>query len=95
MIRNVVVGRLRPEVAAQDIEAALAAIVALDPPGCVDLKVGRDAGLREGNWDFSIIGDFTDVESYRRYDTDDEHNRIRREMFAPISEEIVRIQFEI
>jgi hypothetical protein len=94
VIRNVVVGRLKPGVDRARAEEALAAIVALEPEGCLDMKVGVDAGLREGNWDFSITADFVDVESYRRYDADDEHNRVRRELFAPISEEIIRIQFE-
>jgi hypothetical protein len=94
MIRNVVVGRLRPGVAPEEAEKALDAIVALDPPGCLDMKVGLDAGLREGNWDFTITADFADVESYRAYDLDEEHGRIRAELFAPIAEEIVRIQIE-
>lgn len=94
MIRNVVVGRLRPGVAPEDAEKALDAIVALDPAGCLDMRVGLDAGLREGNWDFTITADFVDVDAYRAYDTDDEHNRIRRELFGPIAEEIVRIQIE-
>jgi hypothetical protein len=95
MIRNVVMGRLRPGVNPEDAEKALDAIMALDPPGCLDMKVGLDAGLREGNWDFTIIGDFADVDAYRAYDSDDEHNRVRKELFAPISEEIVRIQIEV
>jgi hypothetical protein len=94
VIRNVVVGRLNPDASRFDAEAALAAIVALKPPGCLDMRVGLDAGLREGNWSFAITADFADVQSYRRYDEDDEHNRIRREMFAPIAAEIVRIQIE-
>lgn len=94
MIRNVVVGRLKPGADRRDAEQALAAIAGLELEGCLDMRVGVDAGLREGNWDYSITADFADVEAYRRYDLDDEHNRIRREMFAPISEEIVRIQFE-
>jgi Stress responsive A/B Barrel Domain len=94
MIRNVVVGRLKPGADRRDAEEALAAMTAMTLEGCLDMRVGLDAGLREGNWDFSITADFADVEVYRRYDADDEHNRIRREMFAPISEEIIRIQFE-
>jgi hypothetical protein len=94
MIRNVVVGKLRPGVSRETIEAALAAIVALDPPGCLDVRVGVDAGLRPGNWSFCISADFADADAYRAYDTEAEHNRIRAEMFAPISEEIVRIQFD-
>jgi stress responsive alpha/beta barrel protein len=94
VIRNVVVGRLKDGVAGEEVERALAAIAALELEGCLDMRVGVDAGLREGNWDWSITADFAAVEAYRRYDLDDEHNRIRREMFAPISEEIVRIQFQ-
>ena len=94
MIRNVVVGRVRPGVPQEQIKRALAAIVALHPPGCLDMRVGVDAGLRPGNWSFSITADFADADAYRAYDAEDEHNRIRQEMFAPISEEIVRIQFE-
>ena len=93
MIRNVVVGRVRPDVPRAQLEEALAAIVALDPPGCLDMRVGVDAGLREGNWSFSITADFSDEESYRRYDLEQEHNRVRRELFDPICEEIVRVQF--
>jgi hypothetical protein len=93
MIRNVVVGRVRAGVARETVEEALAAIAALDPPGCRDMKVGVDAGLREGNWSFSITADFADEDAYRRYDLEDEHNRVRRELFAPICEDIVRVQF--
>jgi hypothetical protein len=94
MIRNVVLGRLHPDAPAGAVEAALAAMVALELDGCLDLKAGVDAGLREGNWSFSITADFVDEDAYRRYDLDEEHNRIRREMFAPISAEIARIQFD-
>jgi hypothetical protein len=93
MIRNVVVGRVRPGVPRQQVEEALAAIVALDPPGCLDMRVGVDAGLREGNWGFAITADFADEDAYRRYDLEEEHNRVRRELFGPICEEIVRGQF--
>jgi hypothetical protein len=95
VIRNVVMGKLKDGAAREDAERALAAILALEPEGCVDLRVGLDAGLREGNWDFAIVGDFVDVAAYQRYDEDEEHNRIRRELFAPIAETINRIQFEV
>lgn len=92
MIRNVVMGRLHPGVAREAVEEALAAIVALAPEGCLDLRVGVDAGLREGNWDFAIVADFVDEDAYRRYDLDAEHNRVREQLFAPISAQIVRLQ---
>jgi hypothetical protein len=93
VIRNVVVGRLRPGVDRARAEEALAAIVALEPEGCLEMRVGTDAGLREGNWDYSITADFVDEDAYRGYDAEAEHNRVRRELFDPISEQIVRIQF--
>lgn len=94
MIRNVVLGRLRPEADQAAVQRALDAIVALQPPGLIDVKVGLDAGLRDGAWGFAITSDFVDVDAYRRYDAEEEHNRIRREMFAPLCEELARVQFE-
>jgi hypothetical protein len=102
MIRNVVVGRLRQtddlEQRAADaalLKEGLAAIAALRLPGLVAMDLGEDAGLRAGGWSFAITNDWTDVDSYRAYDADPEHNRIRAEFFAPICEEIARVQFEI
>lgn len=95
MIRNVVVARLRPDATREDAEQGLTAMKALQIDGLLDMKVGRDAGLREGNWDLAITADFADAAAYQRYDADEEHNRIRREIFAVICAEIVRIQFEV
>jgi Stress responsive A/B Barrel Domain len=95
MIRNVLVARLRPEATPEDAERGLAAMRSLQIDGLLDMRSGLDAGLREGNWDLSITTDFTDAEAYRRYDTDAEHNRIRREIFAPMCTEMARIQFKV
>lgn len=94
MIRNVVVGRLHPDVPRAAVQRALAAIVALRPEGCLDVRVGVDAGLRPGGWGFSITSDFVDEQAYRRYDLDAEHNRVREQEFAPICAEIARVQFD-
>jgi len=93
VIRNVVVGRLNPGVELAEIEPGLAAIMALEPRGLLDCRVGRDLRLRDESWDFAITCDFVDAVAYRSYDTDVEHNRIRREMFAPFCSEIARVQF--
>lgn len=102
MIRNVVMGRLRQpaddEQRATDqkmLRQGLAEIAALSPPGLLAMHVGVDAGLREGGWDFAITNDWTDADAYRGYDADAEHNRIRRDIFAVITETIARVQFEI
>ncbi|WP_448610980.1 Dabb family protein [Geodermatophilus sp. URMC 60] len=93
MIRNVVVGRVRPGTDPALVQEALDAIVALPVEGLVDVRVGLDAGLRPGAWSFAITSDFVDAGAYRAYDTEAEHNRIRREMFDPVCEEIARVQF--
>jgi hypothetical protein len=56
---------------------------------------GQDLGLRPGGASYALTVDFPDEESYRIYDRDAEHNRIRAEMFAPISESIERVQFRL
>ena len=95
MIRNIVVGRLKPGVILSAVEPALAAIRALDPPGCVACHVGFDQRLRQGGWDFAITSDFESEQAYREYDAEARHNQIRREMFAPLCAEIVRVQMRI
>jgi Stress responsive A/B Barrel Domain len=102
MIRNVVVGRLRPaEDAAQQaadaalLQEGLAGIAALRFPGLLAMHVGCDAGLRAGGWSFAITNDWQDAEAYRVYDEDQEHNRLRREIFAVICADIARLQFHI
>ena len=96
MIRNVVVGRVREGVPAQDIERGLQALRDLSVDGVeFRLVAGLDLGLREGGASFAITGDFVDEAAYRLYDADAEHNRIRAEMFAPISEIILRVQFAL
>jgi hypothetical protein len=102
MIRNVVVGRLRPsEDPAQRaadavlLQEGLAGIAALKSPGMLAMNVGSDIGLRDGGWSFAITNDWQDADSYRVYDADEEHNRLRREIFAKICQDIARVQIEL
>jgi hypothetical protein len=102
MIRNVVVGRLRPaEDPAQHaadaalLQEGLAGIAALTFPGMLAMTTGSDLGLRDGGWSFAITNDWQDVESYRVYDADEEHNRLRREIFAKICQDIARVQIDL
>ena len=102
MIRNVVVGRLRPAddpgqqaADAALLEEGLAGIAALTFPGMLSMNVGTDLALREGGWSFAITNDWQDVDSYRAYDADEEHNRLRREIFAKICQDIARVQIEL
>ncbi len=96
MIRNVVMGRVHPDVPAEQVEAALQALRDLRVEGVeLNLLAGQDLGLREGNAGYSITVDLVDEDAYRVYDLDEEHNRIRRELFAPISSFVERVQFRL
>ena len=94
-MRNVVVGRLRPGADEQLLDEALRGLLLLPMDGLLEMHVGRDARLRPGTWDYVITADFADAEAYRRYDADEQHNRLRHELFEVLSEEIARVQFEI
>ena len=97
MIRNVVTGRLAPDAdpgAVAQLEAGLAGIAALRLPGLLRATVGRDAGLREGGWDFAIVNDFADADAYRAYDHDPDH-LVHRTAIGAVCVEIARVQFEV
>ncbi len=94
MIRDVVVGRVRPGTDPAHVQEALDAIVALPVPGPADVRVGLDAGQRPGAWS-SATSDLVDAEAHRADDAEAEHDRIRRERFDPVCEEIARVRFEV
>jgi hypothetical protein len=94
MIRNVVLVKLKPGADAAEVAQIQEGLRNLGCPGTVSYALGDDLGLRDGNWSFAIVGDFTDEDSYRAYDLDPEHNRLRARL-GPLSEQIARVQFEL
>jgi len=95
MVRNVVVLHLKSGTPPEAVQALKKALEAMKMPGLLRLTVGRDLGLRDGNADVGIVSDLADEAAYRAYDADEEHNRIRRDMVAPIAASIERCQFEV
>jgi hypothetical protein len=93
MIRNVTTARLRADADPALVVRAVAEIQTLEIEGMGSIVAGVDLGLKPGNWNLAITADFVDEAAYLRYDTDDEHNRMRRELFAPICEDMARAQF--
>jgi hypothetical protein len=90
----VVLAKLKTGYDTAEVAAVQDGLRALNTPGTVRYTVGSDAGLRDGNWDFVIVADFTDVASYRGYDEDVAHNALRARL-APFVDQIARAQFEI
>lgn len=84
--------RFKPEATPEQVDRVVAALRALRFDGLLAFTIGRDAGLRDGNADLAIVSDFADEGSYRAYDTHPEHERIRRELLAPIVARAERCQ---
>ena len=94
MIRNVVMIKLKDGHDADAVAAVQDGFRGLDAPGCVSYTLGDDLGLRDGNWSFAIVADFVNEASYRAYDVEAEHNRLRG-LLAPHVEQIARVQFSL
>ena len=95
MIRNVIVCRFKAGTTRAQVQQLVDAMNQLRIPGMLHLECGVDLGLKDGNWDYALTADFEDRQSYQAYDLDPEHNRIRRELAADITETVVRVQFEL
>jgi len=93
MIRNVVLFSVKDGTQPQQVEAIARAMKAITFAGCSRWEMGRDLNLRAGNMPYAFIAEFADEAAYRAYDTNEEHNRIRRELLAPIVERIERFQY--
>jgi len=94
LITHIYVAKLKPGTDPAAVEAWQAAIATLRIEGMAGLEMGHDAGIRDGNDDVAITADFADEAAWRRYDTDELHNRIRAEYARPIVESQQRCQFE-
>ncbi len=94
MIRNIVLVKLKTGQDPAAVAKAQQAFLDLDCPGTLSYVIGDDLGLREGNWSFAIVADFTDAEAYRAYDQDAAHNQARAGLI-PMTEQIARVQFEL
>jgi Stress responsive A/B Barrel Domain len=87
--------QLRPEATDNEIGALIATLSNMNVPDAPVPIVARDAKLREGNLDIVFQCDFVDEGSYWRWDSDPEHNRVRREVVAPLVAQVHRIQVRL
>lgn len=95
MVRNVVLIRCKPGTGTEQIDALEAALRAIDFPDRTNFSMGEDLGLRDGNMSLAIVADFCDEDAYRRFDAEEEHNRVRRELLAPMAESVERCQYRV
>ena len=95
MFHHVVLFTWKSDVPAGHAEVARAALqeYAQTLDGLVSYYCGPNAGLTPGAADFAVTAVFESEAAWHAYDTADEHNRIRREVFAPYIAERTVIQF--
>jgi hypothetical protein len=95
VIRNIVLVRFKEGTDGERIEAIATAMGRLRLKGMRSWRLVSDLGLRDGNMPHAMISEFDDEEAYRVYDADPEHNRVRRELLAPIVDRLERFQYRV
>ena len=97
MFRHVVMFTWKPE-ATEEQKAAVSERLAALPaaiPEIKDYHYGRDAGIGEGNYDFVVVADFADRESFITYRDHPLHQAAVKETIAPIRAERAAAQYEL
>jgi hypothetical protein len=97
MIRHVVMFTWKPEATPAQQEQVLTELRALPPlmKGVRAYHAGPDAGLVSGNFDFAVVADFEDAESYLAYRDHPAHRAVIDQTISPIRQERASVQFEI
>jgi len=97
MLRHVVLLELHADtdpdhtsVLVDSLRALPAQIDAID-----SYTVHLDAGLAEGNATVAVVGDFVDVDAWRRYQDHPAHQRVLAEQVRPALADRAAIQFEL
>jgi hypothetical protein len=97
MIRHTVLFTWKPDATDEQKARVLAELRTLPPlmSGLQAYQLGPDAGLTDGNFDFAVVADFDDEESYRAYRDHPAHRAVVAECITPIRLERASVQFEM
>jgi antibiotic biosynthesis monooxygenase (ABM) superfamily enzyme len=78
----------------QQFTAELTAL-ASSLPGVRAYHAGADAGINAGNFDFAVVADFDDLDSYFAYRDNAEHKDIISRFSGPRTQSRAAVQYEI
>ncbi len=78
----------------QQFAAELTAL-ASSLPGVRGYRAGADAGINAGNFDFAVVADFDDADSYLAYRDSAEHRDIIGRFSGPNTKSRAAVQYEI
>jgi hypothetical protein len=82
------------EVMEQQFAAELTAFASTQP-GLGAYHAGPDEGINDGNFDFAVVADFDDVNSYIAYRDNDVHQDIIGRFSRPNTKSRAAVQYEI
>jgi hypothetical protein len=96
-LRHIVLFRFADHATDEQIDALAAGLDAL--PGKIgqirSYEHGRDAGLRQGSWDYGLVAVFDTAEDFAAYLDHPDHRGLVRELLDPISAERASVQFAL
>jgi Stress responsive A/B Barrel Domain len=97
MIRHVALFVWIPEATDKQKQQVADELQALPPlmTGLRAFHVGPDAGIVAGNFNFAVVADFDDAESYLAYRSHPAHRAVIDQVISPIVQERVSTQYEI
>jgi hypothetical protein len=97
MIRHVALFTWDDEMTDELEQQFAAELTALAPKlaGLRSYHAGPDAGVVEGNFDFAVVADFDDADSYLAYRGNAEHQDIIRRLSGTHAKSRASIQYEI
>jgi hypothetical protein len=97
MIRHVTLFAWVPEATDQQKQQVAEELRALPPlmNGLRSFHVGPDARIIDGNFDFAVVADFDDAQSYLAYRNHPAHRAVVEQVTAPITRDRASIQYEI
>jgi hypothetical protein len=97
MIRHVVLFAWIPEATDKQKRQVAEELGALPPllTGLRSFHAGPDAGIIEGNFDFAVVADFEDRESYLAYRNHPAHRAVVDQVINPITKDRVAVQYQI
>lgn len=64
-------------------------------PEIAAYRIGGDAGINAGNFDFAVVADFADRDGYLVYRDHPEHRAVIDECLSPILAERAAVQYEL
>lgn len=95
MFRHVVMFRWKPDTPAEAVAEIVERLEALPAviPQLKDYRVGSDAGVAAGNFDFVVVADFDSADDFVVYRDDPAHRAVADTLIIPRAADRAAVQY--